>query len=279
MNEEVKKYLDSGLAESYVLGLATPEDRILAESLVTRYPEFKFEIESIEKTLEELSLENSIAPPKHLKAQILNSIFNNEDLNDIKIIKPQAKIVTLNATNSDKNQRNYQYLMVACFTLLVLSFSFNVYLTKQLNQVKASLIDLKLSRDDFASALNIQQASYKQVQLAISDISKAEIHKVILAGNDKLPGVKTAVFWDSDSHAVYINTSSMPELQHGKQYQLWALKDGKPLDAGVFDATPGVANLLRVKDIDGAQTFAVTVEPSGGLPSPTMETLCLIGNI
>lgn len=279
MNEEVKKYLDSGLAESYVLGLATPEERLLAESLVARYPEFKNEIETIEITLEELSLENSIPPPKHLKSQILNSIFNKAEVKDTTIDKPQAKIVSLNSVSLDKNHRNYQYLIAACFTLLVLSFSFNIYLTKELNQVKASLNDLRSSRDDFASALNIQQASYRQVQLAITDISKVEIHKIILAGNDRLPGVKTAVFWDSTSHAVYLNTSSIPDLQKGKQYQLWALKDGKPADAGVFDATPGVANLIRLKDIDGAQAFAVTVEPAGGLPSPTMETLCLIGNI
>ena len=92
MNEEVKKYLDSGLAESYVLGLATPEDRILAESLVTRYPEFKFEIETIEKTLEEYYLTLQIS--ENDKSSKNSNLAENRKINLIDSVENKnTKIV------------------------------------------------------------------------------------------------------------------------------------------------------------------------------------------
>ena len=69
----------------------------------------------------------------------------------------------------------------------------------------------------------------------------------------------------------------MPAAPQGMQYQLWAIVDGKPVDAGVFDvATSG---LLKMKTLDGAVAFAVTIEPRGGRPSPTLETMQVIGNV
>jgi anti-sigma-K factor RskA len=70
----------------------------------------------------------------------------------------------------------------------------------------------------------------------------------------------------------------MKELSRDKQYQLWAIIDGKPVDAGVFDGN--VASLIKMKAItSGVTTFAVTVEPRGGKESPSLETMQVAGNV
>jgi anti-sigma-K factor RskA len=70
----------------------------------------------------------------------------------------------------------------------------------------------------------------------------------------------------------------MKALSQNQQYQLWAIIDGKPVDAGVFDGN--VASLLKMKEIGtGAVTFAVTVEPRGGKQSPTLESMQVAGNV
>jgi anti-sigma-K factor RskA len=70
----------------------------------------------------------------------------------------------------------------------------------------------------------------------------------------------------------------MKTLAQENQYQLWAIVDGKPVDAGVFDGN--LAGLLKMKNIPiGAVKFAVTVEPRGGKESPTLSTMQVIGDV
>ncbi len=69
----------------------------------------------------------------------------------------------------------------------------------------------------------------------------------------------------------------MKSLAQENQYQLWAIVDGKPVDAGVFDST--TAGLLKMKALAGAAAFAVTIEPRGGKATPSLETLQVIGNV
>ena len=55
-----------------------------------------------------------------------------------------------------------------------------------------------------------------------------------------------------------------------------AFKDGKPIDAGVFDIN---GKLQRMNNIEGADAFAVTLEPKGGSVGPTMDQLYLVGGV
>ena len=69
-------------------------------------------------------------------------------------------------------------------------------------------------------------------------------------------------------------------LPAGKQYQLWALDKGKPVDAGVLTvATATGEGIQHMKDVASAQTFAMTVEPAGGSVNPTLATMTVVGNI
>jgi anti-sigma-K factor RskA len=61
-------------------------------------------------------------------------------------------------------------------------------------------------------------------------------------------------------------------LPPDRQYQLWVFANGKPVDAGVFDADASGRALFESKDlaaISTAENFAVTVESRGGVPQPT----------
>lgn len=53
--------------------------------------------------------------------------------------------------------------------------------------------------------------------------------------------------------------------------------DGKPVDAGVFDWN--VAGLLKMKGLNDAAAFAVSLEMRGGKPTPSLETMHVIGNV
>ena len=70
----------------------------------------------------------------------------------------------------------------------------------------------------------------------------------------------------------------MPQPQAGQQYQLWAIVDGKPVDAGMVEIDPGKA-LHRMKNIPKAEAFAITLEKAGGSPTPTLTAMFVMGKV
>jgi anti-sigma-K factor RskA len=85
------------------------------------------------------------------------------------------------------------------------------------------------------------------------------------------------VFWDKRSKDVYLMPNKLPAPSAGKQYQLWALINGKPVDAGVIDGN--CTGLCKMKNIPNAQGFAITLENQGGSPVPTLTQLIVAGNV
>ena len=45
------------------------------------------------------------------------------------------------------------------------------------------------------------------------------------------------------SKDVYLLVNHLPKPVPDKQYQLWAIVDGKPVDAGIFDMAEGTVHL------------------------------------
>ncbi len=61
------------------------------------------------------------------------------------------------------------------------------------------------------------------------------------------------------------------------QYQLWAIADGKPVNAGMY--TEEKDSKIALANIPKAQAFAITLEKKGGSPVPTMENMYVMGEI
>ena len=107
-----------------------------------------------------------------------------------------------------------------------------------------------------------------------------EFKAVALAGTKTAPSARARVLFNAATHKVYVDVRSLPALPAGKQYQLWALDKGKPVDAGVLTAATATGEgIQHMKDIASAQTFAMTIEPTGGSVNPTLSTMTVVGNI
>jgi hypothetical protein len=73
------------------------------------------------------------------------------------------------------------------------------------------------------------------------------------------PASVALVFWNKSTKEVFLDVKNLPVPPEGMQYQLWALDNGVPVDAGVFDLADA-GNLQKLKSINNAQAFAVTLE-------------------
>jgi anti-sigma-K factor RskA len=84
------------------------------------------------------------------------------------------------------------------------------------------------------------------------------------------------VYWDSTSTDVYMVIKNMPKLPSDKQYQLWALIGSKPVDLGLFDL-PQSNIILKMKNTQQADAFAITIENRGNSGGPDLEQLQSMG--
>jgi len=102
----------------------------------------------------------------------------------------------------------------------------------------------------------------------------------LLADSPKAVAVS---LWDNERQTGVFVVQNLKPLPADRDYQLWVIdpKYATPVSAGVFqvDARGNVRLQFKTdKPIQSANKFAVTQEPKGGLPTPTMANMVLIGN-
>ena len=94
-----------------------------------------------------------------------------------------------------------------------------------------------------------------------------------------MPQAFATIYWNTSKKEVYINASQLQALAENEQYQLWAIVDGKPVDAGVFATEEVQKGIVKMKDAANVQAFAITIEKKGGSLAPTLEKMVLMGEV
>lgn len=283
--------MESGILELYVLGDLTPEEKLKVEEMAALYPEVKAELAEIERTLGELADSYAIEPSENLRDRFLNNLsFNKEEENNTHVSSPfienrqkdilddtKDNIIPLN--NSKLNF--YKYSFAACFALLILSLAalFTVY--NSLQESKEQLAVLQSSNQDYANQVNFLDKKVESTNEMLSIYTNPDFKMVELKGTANSPESKMLVAFNPKEQKVMIDMKniSLPAHDENHQYQLWALVDGKPVDLGVFDGISSEAVMKKMKAIDKAQAFAVTLEPKGGSVNPTLEKMMVMGAI
>ena len=279
---DIQVYLESGIIESYVLGLAEPEEMLEIERLKEEYPEVQMGIDDFSIAIEEQAFKNAVAPPHEIKAQILASLQFNQGLrsgHDTPLVvaynsslnhnKPVVSIAPLTT--------NWKYLAAASIILFVLSAIVNLSLYNRYTTTKSEYAALINQRNTLQANNQVFQTKIKDFQSASQMMADPTIAMVQLKDPSNKENNMTTVFWDSKTKEVYLLTNKLPAPDKNQQYQLWALVDGKPVDAGILD--PQCTSLCKMKNIPRAQAFAITLEKAGGSPVPTMDKLYVMGNI
>lgn len=90
------------------------------------------------------------------------------------------------------------------------------------------------------------------------------------------------ILWDPEKKVAVLQVSNLPPVPTGKDYQLWIIKNQKPVSAGIFAVTNEreresffQVQPIEVRERSDVDAFAVTLEPKGGVPQPTGEMYLL----
>lgn len=104
-------------------------------------------------------------------------------------------------------------------------------------------------------------------------ISSPESRIMTLAGTEMATRARAKFVYDRKTGRAMLMADDLPPAPAGKAYQLWFIAEGKPPMPGqVFNTNAaGHAEMrdLLPEEARGATTFAVTLEPSNGVPTPT----------
>ena len=77
------------------------------------------------------------------------------------------------------------------------------------------------------------------------------------------------LYWCQNNKEVRVSPGNLPKPPQGMQYQLWAMVDGKPVSAGLFN----MHELQQMNITPRADAFGVTLEKEGGADQPNMDEL------
>ena len=281
----IPEYIASGILESYVLGAVSDQERQEVNCLSAVYPEVRQELDQLTLAFEEYALTNSVEPPAELKNSIMAQLdFAAPTSTPAPSTTPEAIVrpMPINRDESVSNaepEQTYTYkftwMVAASLGLLVLAFSF--YLFSRLNTAQQNLSALRSTNETLQTDLRQLRIRQEHDNDLVALLSQPGTQLIKLTGNDKAPTGAMNVIWNAKSQQVAVDVASLPSLPSDQQYQLWSLVDGKPIDAGVFDAGKAVGSVQRLnRTIGRADAFAVTIEKRGGSPTPNLSNLVAI---
>jgi anti-sigma-K factor RskA len=270
---QINDIISSGLLELYVLGLTNEQETTQVLAWKAAYPEVGVELLAIENSLEQVDLSQAVLPSVDAKKNLFTAIKNTNTEN-VEKEEIAAPIVPMHTAVVKPMSNKLKYAAAAAAILFVVSAinNFSTY-----TKYKKASDALLVAEQRIAAQNEDITALQNNLEVPLNNNSQ----QVVLKGTATSPSSTAKIFWVRNTGDVYVEASGLPETPQGMQYQLWAIIDGKPVDAGVigFNKKGQKYNIQKMKAFGKAQAFAITLEKAGGSPTPTMEQLYVMSTI
>lgn len=250
-------------AELYVLGALSAADRAAFEAHIASCVECAAQVASLSPVAQALAyVAPQHEPPDTLRARVVTSTSGS-----------RAKAAAI--PNPVRARPSATVPWLAAAASLVLAAALGVYAASLRTRIGALELRLQEANERAAAGdrqlADVRRASAAaQSQLAV--LVAPDLQRIDLAGQAPAPRSSGRAFW-SRSRGLVFTASNLPMVPAGKTYQLWVLSKGPaPISAGIFkpDEQGRVAAMFDTPpDLPQPIGMAVTVEPEGGVTSPT----------
>jgi anti-sigma-K factor RskA len=280
---DVQRYISSGIIESHVAGLVSDSEAREVEAAIQQYPEIKAAADAVRQDMERYVQMWAVKPPAGLKQQLmarLNEVEKEEEVlpvveekqeseeEETRFIMPQIPVLKM-----------WQYAAVAAGALLVVSAGMNIVymgradaLGEKIAKAEEEHVALSAEKSAFADR-------YQQTQKELDLLKDPAFKWIKMQAVGKHTDIVATICWNPATKEAYILPQTLPEPPEDKQYQLWAIVNGKPIDAGVFQLGNMAKALQKMKEVTSAQVFAVTLEKKGGSETPSLDQMFVAGKV
>ncbi|MEV8370326.1 anti-sigma factor [Microbacterium sp. NPDC064584] len=241
MNEKDFAELAAGAA----LHALSPEDRAVFEAAREQHPEWERHVSTDAATAALLADQVvEVAPPPDLRAALLAQIAATA--------QPEAELAPAGATAVKARRWGARaWFALAASLALLVGVGWGAVFVGDMLATPASVVAL----NQIESAPDAQSET-----VALADGGEATAH------------------WSESVGKTVLVTDGLPEISDDQTYELWFVRDGSAIPAGLFASDDGTATALLDGAVESGDVIAVTIEPAGGSPTgqPTSDPILAI---
>jgi anti-sigma-K factor RskA len=259
-----KELIESGLLELYVLGTLSEAERAEVERMCLVHPEVKAELEEVENAMEQMDHELGVAPPAALKKQLFANLSATES---------RGKQVEMYPS-----RERGSWMMAASVTFAVLSFAAAIFYFQKYSSMSGQYEALVAQNTQMAQELNQVKNSLDENEGLLALATDESTQRIALNATKEGSDLQLFVYWNSASEEVYLDLGNLNMPGAQEDYQLWAIVGGQPVSMGVIDFS-NPDSLQKMISVKNAAAFAITLEPKGGRPTPTLENMVVLGQV
>ena len=232
------------LLGAYALNAVDDVERRAVERLVAAEPECARELAGLIATAALLGGAVAAKPPAEVRAAVLAQIGRTPQVGAPKQVRAAG------AGSSDRADRVAPRSGASRWT---------VWLAVAATALVAAAIPSSVAWQQAQQAHRAEQQA-QGIADVLADPAARVVHANVTGG-----GVAVGVL--ADQRALFTATG-LADPGAGKVYQLWVLRDGKPLPDAVLPSDAGRVRVITDKFAAG-DSLAVTIEPTGGSMQPT----------
>ncbi len=254
--------------------MTSAEENQQVEAWLFSFPELRVHLDGLEAALESYAQALAVVPATDSKDKLFARLFPDEK-------KTVSPVIPL--SSAPVRRLNPWKWATAASVILLLGMSWLIWSARQQSATAAK--ELAAANAELQRNNEIVQQQNNEIKLHHHDaevFAQASLQPIVLRKAESAPTDCVAMaYWDKKTGTLYIDPCRMPNAPAGKQYQLWAIIDGKPVDAGMIK-TGTVIDRYRIqtmKTLKNATAFAVTLEKDGGSATPSMDQLYVQGAV
>ncbi|MDB5034256.1 MAG: hypothetical protein JWQ98_1497 [Chlorobi bacterium] len=270
---DINEYISSGILELYVAGALAPDEMLDVERMAEQHPQVREEIAAIEKVVQALVSSQARNPRPELRARILDKIGDGDESASIHQLDTRPEPAPRPAGTS------MRYLLAASLVFTLLSASAAGYFGYRWNQTSNQLAAVINEKDQIAGDRQLLKTRLDRSSSDLALLRDTESRVVDLKGLPIAADAHARVYWNPRTSRVMLDKGSLPEPPAGHQYQLWAIAKSGPVDDGVIVKAADATGFQQMKDVAAADAFAITLEPEGGSPTPTLDRMYVMGKL
>lgn len=244
------------------------------EEMAHHHPEVRAAINEIAESMAAYGALHASEPPAALKGKIMDAIAEAAEA-EAESLAEDPNIIRMQR-RTEVAVRYARLAIAASIGLFLVSVltATNFYLRWQEAAQLAN--NLLAEKTLLAAEKELLQASAREGEQLLAMMANPDVRLVNLKGTEAHPEASALVAWNTQSAEVQLWVNQLPTPAADQQYQLWAIVDGQPVDAGVFELD---GSSKSMKSFEKAQAFAITLEPKGGSAAPTLSQLHVIGQL
>ena len=265
-----QEFVSSGVLELYVANALSQDEMRDVEYFAQRYPEVRAELVAVERAIEAFVLAHAVAPPPGVKDAFLNTVSAETE----KRLTTRAEHL---AQQLPRRSR-VPYILLTVLTVLTLAaLGAAGFFYWQWQESFTNAPAAGEETDETAQTLALVQDSLRTLRHDLGAILHRNTKTIPVRGSKLAPQAGAVVYWNPSTKDVYLSIRELAPPAAGGDYQLWAVRDGKYVNAGIIDTK--ITAIQKMLPVERAQTFTVTLEPKGGSETPSKDKIYLTGKI